>query len=148
MHINTSKKEKNKILRRYKKRKKRRKGNKAKAIILRLCKRIFIQKEIIIQYQDLMEFYADTSGLLLSFFWILGVILAYYDRIVTNHSISKRLFYFEGIKNNNFEQLRIIKELIKKKEEQEEKSKEENNEKNKENDNNIQNENRRRRKDL
>ena len=93
------------------------------------------------RYQDLMEFYADTSGLLLSIFWILGVILASYDRIVTNHSISKRLFYFEGIKNNNFEQLRIIKELIKKKEEQEEKSKEENNEKNKENDNNIQNEN-------
>ena len=63
-----------------------------------------------------MEFYADTSALLLSIFWILGVIFAYYDRMMTNHSISKKLFYFEGIKGNNFDQLKIIKELVIKKE--------------------------------
>ena len=64
------------------------------------------------RYQDFMEFYADTSALLLSIFWILGVILAYYDRKVTNHSISKKLFYFEGIKNNRFEQFKNIKKFM------------------------------------
>ena len=47
------------------------------------------------RYQDFMEFYADTSALLLSIFWILGIIFAYYDRIKANHSISQKLFYFE-----------------------------------------------------
>ena len=64
-----------------------------------------------------MEFYADNSGLLLSIFWILGVIFAYYDRVITNHSISKRLFYFEGTEDNKFPQFKVIKDLIKEKEE-------------------------------
>ena len=68
-----------------------------------------------------MEFYADNSGLLLSIFWILGVIFAYYDRVITNHSISKRLFYFEGIKDNKFKEFKLIKNLIKEKEEFEKK---------------------------
>ena len=68
-------------------------------------------------YQDLMEFYADTSSLLLSIFWILGIIFAYYDRLKANHSISKRLFYFEGIKNNEFERLKKIKKFMERKEE-------------------------------
>ena len=68
--------------------------------------------EIKRRYEDFMEFYADTSALFLSVFWILGIIFAYYDRIITNHSISRRLFYFEGIKENKFEQFKIIKELI------------------------------------
>ena len=73
------------------------------------------------KYQDFMEFYADNSGLLLSIFWILGVIFAYYDRVVTNHSISKKLFYFEGIKDNQFKEFKLIKNLIKEKEEFEKK---------------------------
>ena len=64
------------------------------------------------KYQDFMEFYADISGLLLSIFWVLGVIFAYYDRIKANHSISKKLFYFEGIKDNKFAQFNKIKEII------------------------------------
>ena len=68
--------------------------------------------EIKRRYEDFMEFYADTSALFLSVFWILGIIFAYYDRIITNHSISRRLFYFEGIKENKFDQFKIIKELI------------------------------------
>ena len=68
------------------------------------------------RYQDFMEFYADVSSLLLSIFWILGVIFAFYDRIKANHSISKRLFYFEGVKGNKFDQLKLIKELIREKE--------------------------------
>ena len=68
------------------------------------------------RYQDFFEFYADKSGLLLSIFWILGVIFAYYDRIITNHSISKRLFYFEGVAENKFDQFKLIKDLIEEKE--------------------------------
>ena len=76
--------------------------------------------EIKRRYEDFMEFYADTSALLLSIFWILGVILAYYDRMKTNHEISKSLFYFKGAKEIKmeknfgikFEDLKIIKELI------------------------------------
>jgi len=77
------------------------------------------------RYQDFMEFYADSSGMLLSIFWILGVIFAFYDRIKANHSISKRLFYFEGVKGNKFDQLKLIKELIREKEKLERDKKEE-----------------------
>ena len=73
-------------------------------------KKIEIQR----RYQDFMEFYADNSALLLSFFWILGIIFAYYDRIKANHSISKKLFYFEGTKNNlnELQGIKKIKHLI------------------------------------
>ena len=71
-----------------------------------------------------MEFYADNFALLLSIFWVLEVILAYYDRMKTNHEISKSLFYFEGTKGIKFEKnkeikfndLKTIKELIESKE--------------------------------
>ena len=68
--------------------------------------------EIKRRYQDLMEFYADTSALLLSIFWFLAKIFAYYDRIKANHSISKKLFYFEGVINNRFEQFKKFKKFI------------------------------------
>ena len=71
-----------------------------------------------------MEFYADNFALLLSIFWVLEVILAYYDIMKTNHEISKSLFYFEGTKGIKFEKnkeikfkdLETIKELIESKE--------------------------------
>ena len=68
--------------------------------------------EIKRRYQDLMEFYADFSSLLLSIFWILGKFFAYYDRVKANHSISKKLFYFEGIKGNKFETFKRLKKCI------------------------------------
>ena len=76
-------------------------------------KKIYVKKI----YQDFMEFYADTTGLLVSIFWILEIIIAKYDRVQNNYSISKRLFYFEGIKENKFDQFKIIKELLNSKEE-------------------------------
>ena len=39
--------------------------------------------EIKRRYQDFMEYYADSSSLLLSVFWILGKIFAIYDKIKT-----------------------------------------------------------------
>ena len=69
--------------------------------------------EIKRRYQDLMEFYADTSSLLLSIFWLLGILFANYDKIKANHSISKKLFYFEGVKyNNNFKNFKSIKNSL------------------------------------
>ena len=77
------------------------------------------------RYQDFMEFYADTSALLLSIFWILGVIFAYYDRIKANHSISKKLFYFEGITDNKFQKFKELKEILNSDEESEKNNKKE-----------------------
>ena len=72
-----------------------------------------IRIEIKRRYQDFMEYYADSSSLLLSIFWILGKIFAYYDKIKANHSISKKLFYFEGIKDNNeFKELKDLKRIL------------------------------------
>jgi len=68
-------------------------------------------------YQDYLEFYADRSSLWLSIYWILGFLFSLYDRENANHSISKKLFYFEGIKDNKFnkfKELKEIKELINK----------------------------------
>ena len=78
-------------------------------IYIRADNRKIIIKRI---YQDIMEFYADVSGLLISLFWIFGLIFAYYDQIKANHSISKKLFYFEGITDNKFPEFRKLKELI------------------------------------
>ena len=88
-------------------------------------------RKIIIKrkYQDLLEFYAEKSSLWLSVYWILGFLFALYNRENANHSISKRLFYFEGIKENKFnkfKELKELKELINKIKEKE--SKEQNNE--------------------
>ena len=58
--------------------------------------------EIKRNYQDLMEFYADASSLFLSVYYILVPIIGSYDRTKATHSITKKLFYFEGIKNNKF----------------------------------------------
>ena len=88
-------------------------GNTYAKMYIRVDNRKIVIKR---KYQDFMEFYADTSALLLSLFWILGVLFAYYDKIVTDHSISKRLFYFEGIKGNKFDQFKIFKELLDSKE--------------------------------
>ena len=62
-----------------------------------------------------MEYYADSSSLLISIFWILAVIFAYYDKLKANHSISKKLFYFEGIKENKFKELKELKDYLEEK---------------------------------
>ena len=71
--------------------------------------------EIKRRYQDFMEYYADSSSLLISIFWILAVIFAYYDKLKANHSISKKLFYFEGIKENKFKELKELKDYLEEK---------------------------------
>jgi hypothetical protein len=79
----------------------------------KLYVRVDNQKVVIKRkYQDFMEFYADNSSFLITLFSILCLILSFYNKLKANHSISKRLFYFEGIENNKFEELKKIKELI------------------------------------
>ena len=68
--------------------------------------------EIKRRYQDFMEFFADTTALFSTLFFVLGAIFAYYDRVIANHSISKKLFYFEGIEGNKFDQLRELKKVL------------------------------------
>ena len=68
--------------------------------------------EINRRYQDLMEFYADASSLFLSVYYILVPILGSYDRTKATHSISKKLFYFEGTKNNKFPKFIKFKKII------------------------------------
>ena len=72
--------------------------------------------EIKRRYQDFMEFFADTTALFSTLFFVLGAIFAYYDRVKANHSISKKLFYFEGIEGNKFDQLRELKKVLTNKE--------------------------------
>ena len=61
-------------------------------------------KKVVIKrkYQDFMEFYADNSSLLISLFEILCYIFGFYDQLKANHSITNKLFFFEGIKQNQF----------------------------------------------
>jgi len=68
--------------------------------------------EIKRRYQDFMEFFADTTALFSILLDVLGVIFAYYDRVIANHSISKKLFYFEGIEGNKFNQLRKLQKAL------------------------------------
>jgi len=64
------------------------------------------------KYQDFMEFYADNSSLFITIFRILCFIFSFYSKLKANHSITKKLFFFEGIENNKFEEFKIIKDLI------------------------------------
>ena len=68
--------------------------------------------EIKRRYQDFMEFFADTTALFSILLDVLGAFFAYYDRVIANHSISKKLFYFEGIEGNKFNQLRKLQKAL------------------------------------
>ena len=65
-------------------------------------------------YQDLFEFYNEKSSLWLSVYLILGFFFSLYDRENASHSISKKLFYFEGIKDNKFNKFKELKEMVNK----------------------------------
>jgi hypothetical protein len=59
-----------------------------------------------------MEFYADNTLLLLNLFEILCLIFSFYDKLRANHSITKKLFFYEGIEQNQFEELKKIKDIL------------------------------------
>jgi len=64
------------------------------------------------KYQDFMEFYADQFSIIITIFNVLCFIFSFYNKLEFNHSITKKLFYFEGIENNKFEEIKKIKDLI------------------------------------
>ena len=78
-------------------------------------------KEVTIKrkYQDIMEFYADCSSLLLSVFWLLCIIMGIIEKVKAKHSIGKKLFFFEGIEDNNFDKFQKLKKIIKENQEKE-----------------------------
>lgn len=71
-------------------------------------------KKVVIKrkYQDFMEFYADNSSLLITIFEILCFIFSFYDQLKANHSITKKLFFYEGIEENQFQELKKIKDIL------------------------------------
>ena len=59
-----------------------------------------------------MQFFADHSSFLTAIYEILCFVLGIYAKFKANHSIIKKLFYFKGIENNKFEELKKIKDIV------------------------------------
>ena len=78
-------------------------------LFIRVDNKIVVIKR---KYQDFMEFYADNSSLLINIFQILCILFSFYVQFKANHSITKKLFFFEGIENNKFKELKNIKYFI------------------------------------
>ena len=68
------------------------------------------------KYQKIMEFYADSSSLLVALFEILRIIFNCINSFYADHSFTKQLFFFREVDDNNhFDnniRYRQIKELI------------------------------------
>ncbi len=71
-------------------------------------------KKVVIKrkYQNFMEFFSDNSVFLANIYTVLNLILSFYARFKAKHSITNKLFYFEGIENNKFGELKKIKNLL------------------------------------
>ena len=69
------------------------------------------------KYQKFMEFYADSSSLLIAIYEILDIIISYINTFYGHHSIVRRIFFFKELKNGEqFDILRranSIKDLVK-----------------------------------
>ena len=63
-------------------------------------------------YPDFMVFFADTSAFLMCIYEVLCFALGFYAYFKANHSISKKLFFYEGIKNNKIKELKKVKNII------------------------------------
>ena len=83
-------------------------SNYAKIYIRADNRKIIIKRE----YPDIIEFFSEKSSILLGLYWLLCHILALYGREKANHSISKKLFYFEGIESSKFKKFKELKYMI------------------------------------
>ena len=59
--------------------------------------------EIKRKYQKIMEFYADVYSLLLAIFYLLIFICNFINSFYAEYSLTKKIFIFKDIKNNNFD---------------------------------------------
>jgi len=83
-------------------------SNYAKIYIRADNRKIIIKRE----YPDIIGFFSEKSSILLGLYWLLCHILALYGREKANHSISKKLFYFEGIESSKFKKFKELKYMI------------------------------------
>ena len=64
-----------------------------------------------------MEFYADASSLLIAIYGILEIIFNYINNFYANHSLSKLIFFFKDLEEENsfnlFKKKQKIQELLK-----------------------------------
>ena len=68
------------------------------------------------KYQKVMEFYADSSSLLIALFELLFIVFCFVNRFYADHSLSKQIFFFKEAENRHFDINRKtyqIKNLIK-----------------------------------
>ena len=72
-------------------------------------KRTFIKRK----YQKFMEFYADSSSLLIAIYEILYFLFSFLDEFYAYHSLGKYLFFFKELEDeNNFNILQKRKEIM------------------------------------
>ena len=68
------------------------------------------------KYQKFMEFYADASSLLIAIYGILEIIFNYVNNFYANHSLSKLIFFFKDLEEENsfnlFKKKQKIQELL------------------------------------
>ena len=68
------------------------------------------------KYQKFMEFYADSTSLLITIYEILQIIFNYIDTFYGYNTISKKIFFFKDVENSdNFnikKKINAINELI------------------------------------
>ena len=63
------------------------------------------------KYQNLMEFYADASSLLVAFYEILLIILNFINNFYAELSLSKKIFFFKELNDNNFHFYKYSKKM-------------------------------------
>ena len=67
------------------------------------------------KYQKLMEFYADSSSLLIGLFEVLYFIFNFINNFYASHSFTKKLFFFKDVEGNHLDinnRHKQIKQLI------------------------------------
>jgi hypothetical protein len=55
------------------------------------------------KYQKVMEFYADSSSLLIALFDVLYIVFCFFNRFYADHSLAKQIFFFKEIENKHFD---------------------------------------------
>ena len=76
-----------------------------------------LKKTIITRkYEKIMEFYADTSSILIALYEVLYLIFNFIDYFYAYHSLAQHIFFFKGIEGNKnyniFEKTKQIQEII------------------------------------
>ena len=72
--------------------------------------------EIYRTYLDFMDFYDETTAIFWTLYYFAILVIPGYDRIKAMHSISKKLFFFEGTKYINNSKMKKLKDILNKNE--------------------------------